>query len=210
MFVFLFISCQHLPLLPSDWKQEFRERHTSVYDVYSLGPNPDAIHLHLAESFWGEALTQEYIEHYASLVRMEEEETSIDVKQVDYTAIEQIEFSQDRLVIDVDWSVGGIVTHQKHKHPRVNRYRAVYTLYPASEHNEHAWKITDTKMRNLERVQRALVSEQEFLAIDDLFSVDGVNNPEDGGGYLDPLDLIDAGIKGSPQKEEKEIKNEPE
>ena len=204
MILSFFLSCQHLPILPSNWKQQFQDRHTAVYDVYRLGPDPDSIHHHLAESFYGEALTQEYIEHYATLVHMLQEETSIDVKRVDYTAIEQIYFSIDKFVIDVDWSVGGVVTHQKHKHPRVNRYKAVYTLLPDSEGNPHAWKIMDTKMRNLERVQRAALSEQEFLSMDDLFSADDSYEDEDGGGFLDPLDLIDAGIKGSPASKEQD------
>ena len=68
---------------------------------------------------------------------MLEEETSIDIRKVDYNSINIISHSLQMVRVDVDWSVGGIVTHQKHKHPRVNRYRAVYSLQPDSS---SAWK----------------------------------------------------------------------
>ena len=54
------------------------------------------------------------------------EDTSIDVKQVDYNSIEILAFDFGQVKLDVDWSVGGVVTHQGHKHTRVNRYHAVY------------------------------------------------------------------------------------
>ena len=113
---------------------------------------------------------------------MKEEQTAINIRKIDYNNIEVLDHTLDGVRIDADWSVGGIVTHQKHNHPRVNRYRAVYTLRPnvAGE-----WRIVDTKMRNLERVQRAVVSDDEFF-----------DNQDAGGGYLDPLDLIDGGVGG--------------
>jgi hypothetical protein len=165
---------------PADLPGYFKELHRSVYGVYGLGKDRDAIHGLLEESFSGEALTKEYIEHYTTIFRMEEEETSIDVRQVDYNGVELLSQSLDRLRIDADWSVGGIVTHQKHKHTRVNRYRAVYTLEPTEAGD---WKITGTRMRNLERVQRAGLSDEDFF-----------NGTEEGGGYLDPLDLIEGGF----------------
>ena len=69
---------------------------------------------------------------------------------------------------------------QKHKHTRVNRYRAVYTIVQETGN----WRIADTKMRNMERIRRA--TDEELL-----------NGSNQGGGYLDPLDLIDAGILDS-------------
>ena len=125
---------------------------------------------------------------------MEEEETAIDIKQVDYNSIETLQYVDGRVVLDVDWSVGGVVTHQKHKHTRVNRYRAVYTLEQTSAQE---WKITDTKMRNMERIRRA--TDEELL-----------NGTNAGGGYLDPLDLLDAGIMEQLEDKETPKNNEDE
>lgn len=187
--LFLIFACQAAPVTPLEViVQDFQGLHRSVYDVYSLQGQPQAIHQLLAKSFSGEALTGEYIEHFTTLFHMEKEETAIDIKQVDYNNIEPLEYLDGKVVLDVDWSVGGVVTHQKHKHTRVNRYRAVYTLEKISEQD---WRITDTKMRNMERIRRA--TDEELL-----------NSTNAGGGYLDPLDLLDAGLMEqiSPKKEE--------
>jgi len=197
--LFLIFACKPAPLMPLEIiTQHFQEIHRSVYDVYSLQGQPKEIHQLLSNSFSGEALTGEYIEHFTTLFHMEEEETAIDIKQVDYNHIEPLEYGEGRVVLDVDWSVGGVVTHQKHKHTRVNRYRAVYTL---EEMDDQSWKITDTKMRNMERIRRA--TDEELL-----------NGDNAGGGYLDPLDLLDAGIleQLDPSKEatEKIEKEDPQ
>lgn len=187
--IFLILACQSSSVLPiDDIVVDFQAMHRSVYDVYSLQGEPQAIHQLLAKSFSGEALTNEYIEHFTTLFHMEEEETDIVIKQVDYNDIEPLEYETGRVVLDVDWSVGGIVTHQKHKHTRVNRYRAVYTL---DLKPDQAWRIIDTKMRNMERIRRA--TDEDLL-----------NGENAGGGYLDPLDLLDAGLmeQMTPKKDE--------
>jgi hypothetical protein len=178
-FVLLFIGCQ--PGAFSEFSaNQFKEIHRDVYSVYQVPLEPDVIHGLLNGVFSGEALTSEYIEHYTARVHMNEEETEIDIRQIDYNQTEIIESYSTHCRIDVDWSVGGIVTHQKHKHPRVNRYRAVFTLMPNDDGN---WRIVDTKMRNAERIQRAGIRDTDFF--------DGKTN---SGGYLDPMDLIDAGV----------------
>ena len=80
-------------------------------------------------------------------------------------------FDFGQVKLDVDWSVGGVVTHQGHKHTRVNRYHAVYTL---TELKGGEWRISDVKMRNAERIRRA--TDEEIL-----------NGTNAGGGYLDPM-----------------------
>ena len=145
-----------------------------------MGLDRHGIHKLLAGSFMGEALTQEYIEHYTTLNRMANEETAIAIRKIDYNTVQVISHRIDGVKIDADWSVGGIVTHQKHKHPRVNRYRAIYTL---QKNDNSQWRITDTKMKNVTRVQRAVISDDEFF-----------DNQDAGGGFLDPLDLIDGGV----------------
>ena len=169
----------------------FRSLHKPLYGVYDLGPSRDGIHDLLSASFVGEALTDEYIEHYTTLFRMVEDETSIRIQRVDYESVTVLDRGPEGVRVDADWSVGGVVTHQGHKHPRVNRYRAVYTLSPTAD----GLRITATRMRNLERV-RSLLAAGDAWTIDDL--------PKSGGGFMDPLDLLEAGVLEDIEKAEQE------
>ncbi|MFT5586506.1 MAG: hypothetical protein ACI9VR_004105, partial [Cognaticolwellia sp.] len=143
----------------------------------------------------GEALTREYVEHFTTLHTMAAEETAIQVIRVDYESIKVLDHrqfhGQRQLRVEADWSVGGVVTHQAHKHTRVNRYVAVYTLQEGPE----GWRITDTHMRDLARVRSVLSA----YANDSDFLLDAM--PSSGGGLMDPLDMLDAGMG---QKEEQE------
>ena len=154
----------------------FRDLHRPVYDVYELGPDADAVHRLLARSFVGEALTRQYVEHYTTLVRMDREQTSIRVVRVDYEAVQVLARGPRVVSLDADWSVGGIVSHQRHKHLRTNRYRAVYDLAPADD----GWRIVDTRLKDLQRVDTGL-----GLATD---------LPATAGGLMSPLELLRAGV----------------
>ena len=140
--------------------ERFRQIHSQVYRVYSLGPDRDAIHAQLAAAFAGDALTREYVEHWTTLARMREEGTAIDVLSVDYESVAVAGTSPQGVLVEADWSVGGIVTHQRHKHHRINRYQAVYTVaMAANEAGEApALHIVDTRVRNAERVATPLES----------------------------------------------------
>ena len=164
---------------------EFSALHRKVYSVYQLPLEKQKIHDLLAEIFIGEALSSEYVEHFTSRIHMKEEETQIDIRQIDYNEVVLLQQLRDSIVVDADWSVGGIVTHQQHKHPRVNRYRAVFTL---RRNQQQQWRITDTKMRNAQRVQRAGIQDQDFF-----------EGKKSKGGYLDPLDLINSGVMDEPR-----------
>ena len=182
----LILSCASGPIPQlSDVVSQFKNLHARVYDVYDLGAEPEKIHNLLALSFVGEALTTEYIEHFTTIHHMGNEDTSIDIRTVDYNSIVPIQFTARQAQLDVDWSVGGVVTHRSHKHTRVNRYRALYTISATNRE----WRITDTKMRNMERIRRA--TDEDILS--------GENA---SGGYLDPLDLLDAGMMEDIQQEE--------
>ncbi len=158
--------------------QHFKSVHPTVYSIYGNSPSEVALHDLLANVFVGAKLTQEYVEHFTTLHHMKKEETSIDVKQVDYNDIKVLDFDFGWVKLDVDWSVGGVVTHQGHKHTRVNRYHAVYTLQEVSE---VGWRVSAVKMRNAERIRRA--TDEDIL-----------NGADAGGGYLDPMDLLEAGM----------------
>ena len=179
---FLFLmSCAQAPRgLPVGLIDSFKAIHTAVYEVYQMGVERDQIHDHLSGIYLGEALTQAYILHFQTIVHMAQDETAIDVRQVDYTTVELDAHTLEGVSLNVDWSVGGIVTHQKHKHTRVNRYQAGYTL---QRDDAGTWKISETRVRNAERVQRAFLSDDEFF--------EGATG---GGGYLDPLDLLEGGM----------------
>lgn len=153
----------------------FRALHEPVYQVYEIGVDRDAIHEHLASSFAGEALTEQYIEHFTTLVRMGREKTSIRVVRVDYEGL-SVESGGGTVLVDADWSVGGIVTHQEHKHLRTNRYRALYEL----EETADGWRIVGARLRDLRRVDTGL----------------GLSNdlPTSAGGLMSPLELLRAGV----------------
>lgn len=166
--------------------EAFQALHEGVYGVYDQGLDRDAVHDRLAASFVGEQLTEQYVEHWRTLHAMAEEGTSIEVLGVEYDRVEVVESTTDGLPrIDAAWLVRGIVTHQRHQHPRINRYAAVYTLRPTDD----GWRIVATRMRNLERVGSEV---QE----DDLFG-DGAGGSATEAGFMDPLELFEAGLLGT-------------
>jgi hypothetical protein len=166
----------------------FREIHSQVYRVYSLGLDRDAVHDQLATAFAGDALTREYVEHWTTLARMRDEGTAIDVLSVDYESVEVAGSAPGAVLVEADWSVGGIVTHQSHKHHRINRYQAIYTLAMASTDGETpALHIVDTRVRNAERVATPLESSGSgAFPLDEL--------PKSERGYLGPAELLRSGI----------------
>ena len=176
----LLISCSSPdPFVGTDIADAFRALHRPIYGVYELTAGQrDALHDLLARSFRGAALTDQYVEHFTTLHRMATEETSIRVIDVDYATVRVLDDTGPVRRVDVDWSVGGVVTHRDHKHPRVNRYRAIYSLAMTQD----GPRIVATRMRNLERVRSPLQG----------WSFDA---QETGGeGLLDPLDLLNAGV----------------
>jgi hypothetical protein len=169
--------------------ERFRQIHSQVYRVYSLGPDRDAIHAQLAAAFAGDALTREYVEHWTTLARMREEGTAIDVLSVDYESVAVAGTSPQGVLVEADWSVGGIVTHQRHKHHRINRYQAVYTVAMAANGDGEtpALHIVDTRVRNAERVATPLESPgSNGFPLDEL--------PKSERGFLGPAELLRSGI----------------
>ena len=179
IYIFTTVGCTSVTN-PQFSTKDFEQLHKKVYSVYQVPLEPNPIHNLLSSVFLGEALTKEYVEHYTARVHMKKDTTDIEIRQIDYNEVVMLSKTPDLITVDVDWSVGGIVTHQKHKHPRVNRYRAIFSLEVGAE---QVWKIMDTKMKNAQRIQRAGIRDVDFF--------EGKKN---SGGYLDPMDLIDAGV----------------
>lgn len=161
---------------------DFEALHASVYRVFDLGPDRDAVHAQLARSFSGDALTAAYVEHWRALVRLRDESTAVRVIGVEYEAVDVLDMDDaGRVRVDASWLVRGVVQHQSHKHPRINRYRAVYTLSPADD----GWRITSTHMRDLARVSSVLTAQDVLGA--------GQGSGADAG-FMDPLEMFEAGL----------------
>ncbi len=173
-----------IPLTEAELVEGFQALHKDIYRVYSLAPDRDAVWDLLAGSFTGPALTQQYVEHYTTLVLSGQEETAIQVLTVDYDSVELLEAPVGTARIDAAWAVGGVVTHRAHKHPRVNRYQAIYHLI----HDERGLRIAETRLKNMERIQRVLV-EGGGWTLD--------RDDRSAGGMMSPSMLIEGGIEAA-------------
>ncbi len=160
----------------------FEELHSQIYDVYGLPLERDAIYDLLRGCFDGEALLDEYVEHYTTLQRMQRDDTRVTIMRVDYGATSVLDHTDDGVVIEADWNVGGVVYHQGHSHTRINRYQAIYTL----DERLQGYRIVDTKMKNMERVRLDLM--QTNFGLEEPL-------PTSGQGMLSPSDLLRAGLR---------------
>ncbi len=160
----------------------FQQLHSQIYDVYGLAPERDDVYDLLRTSFDGEALLDEYVEHYTTLRRMQRDDTKVTILRVDYGETQVLDNTEDGVVIEADWNVGGVVYHQGHSHTRINRYQAIYTL----AERDPGYRIVDTKMKNMERVQLDLMTSS--LGLDEPL-------PTTGQGMLSPSDMLRAGLK---------------
>jgi hypothetical protein len=170
-------------------RARFESLHRRLYDVYALGGDRDALWTFLEGSFAGEALTREYVEHFTALRRMDRERTSIRVLAVDYEEV-AVHREDGGWRVDADWSVGGVVTHQGHRHPRINRYRASYRLAAAAapvagSARTGDLRIVGTTLRSLERVGSARATG---------FPLDAM--PGSARGSLSLSDLLRSGAAG--------------
>jgi hypothetical protein len=180
----LFVGCNEpvdsfSPPTDDQVVKTFQDLHRNAYEAYSVGLERDELHQLLASSFGGRALTQEYVEHYVTAVRMDREETAIDILRVEYEHIEIVSWEESLVTIHAEWSVGGVVTHRGHKHPRVNRYRAGFELAWSEEA-----RIVDTQLLSLERVRSAIASGDDW-----------VGDRVQGNGFLDAADLLMSGVE---------------
>lgn len=163
----------------------FRRAHASVYRVYDIGPQRDALWDLLAGVFDGDALTSEYVEHFTTLVRMGREQTEVHVLSVDYESVKVVPAGADRIEVAADWSVGGIVRHQRHGHHRVNRYQAVYTLAETAGHDPADLRIVDSRLQSAERLRNPLGDPRAF-PLDDV--------PTSRRGLVGPAELLRSGV----------------
>jgi hypothetical protein len=174
----------------------FRALHTHIYDVYAVEFDRDAVYDLLAESFAGDALVKEYVEHYTTKWRMTHDDTRVTILRVDYADTQVVQRLADRTVVEADWNVGGVVYHQGHTHARINRYQAAYTLADGDD----GLRIVDTRMKDMERVRLDMMSGGN-LGLDQPL-------PTSGQGMLSPSDLLKAGMLPSTPEEGEEPSEE--
>ncbi|MEM9408326.1 MAG: hypothetical protein AAGA81_19995 [Acidobacteriota bacterium] len=133
---------------------EFERLHRPVLDVYALSPGrPEELWNLLDGSFSGEALTREYVAQLVTVAGMQRDGTRVHVASVDYEKVDVLERRRDAVLVEADWSVGGLVTHRAHTHPRINRYRASYTLALADTAPGEL-RLVSAEIRSLERQRR--------------------------------------------------------
>lgn len=163
-----------------DLKSQFEPLHRRIHEVYKIGPEPETLHNHLSDSFTGEALTQEYVEHFTTLHRMSEDSMKLDILGVEYLTLEEVE--TEPWTVQVEWLVRGVVHHANHRHPRINRYRAKYLTEMSAE----GLRIVDTEIQNVVRVAGQLPSS-------DPFGLDTTGSLTERG-FIDPLEMLEGGL----------------
>lgn len=126
--------------------------HSTIYDAYDLSNDPDSLHKLLEGRFIGGSLTESYVEHFLALARLQEQETTITIENVDYGEITILSRAGARIRMSADWVVEGTITHRGHSHTRTNRYAAIYTLLQT----DAGLRIVDTRLKNLERISGRL------------------------------------------------------
>lgn len=174
------------PAPPDDVAARFAPVHAGIYDVWAAPDDRDAIHAVLARAFVGEALTDAYVDTWTARARMAEEGTAVEVLGVEHEAIEPFLVPDTGAVaVDVSWRVRGVVHHQQHRHARIHRYRAVYTVIDTPD----GLRVVDTQVLDLARVASR---------IDDVFGTGGDATEQ---GFMDPLELFDAGVLDAPEGE---------
>lgn len=172
---------------PDEVLAAFEGLHAPIYDVYALGLDRDAVHDHLAARFVGEALTTQYVTHWSTLVRMHEEGTGIQVTAVEYDDVEVLDPPPvpGRTSVAASWFVRGVVRHRQHRHPRINRYRAVYDVIDTDD----GLRIVETRLVDLSRIRSEVPT-------DGVFDVGAGSASEEG--FMDPLEMFEAGLFDAP------------
>lgn len=152
---------------------EFERLHRPVLDVLGRAESAEPLWHSLEASFAGEALTEEFVEQFVTLSGMRRDRTRVRVATVDYQSIDVLEREPGVVRVDAEWSVGGFVTHRRHTHPRINRYRARFDLAPnpgsAGELRIVASEMTDLERRGRLRATRDAGSSAGSLSLGDLF-----------------------------------------
>lgn len=169
--------------------EDFPSLHQRVYEVYSLEDAREGVWELLAQVFAGEALTREYVEHFTTLARMRREGTAIEVLAVDYESVSLVD-DENGALVEADWSVAGIVHHQRHRHLRINRYRALYRV--AQRDDTAELRIVDTRMLGAERVQTS-------PSLSRGFPLDAL--PTSERGLLGPAELLRSGLLDQATRE---------
>lgn len=137
----------------------------------------------LAASFEGDELTRQYVDHRVARATLAREGTTVVVRSLSYDELTLEPGDSGQVAVIATWSVGGLVTHRGHEHPRVNRYRAVFLV----EDTPGGPRMVATRMADMARVR-----------------LRGDERARQGevGALLSPLDLLDLAPAGEGDVED--------
>lgn len=116
-----------------------------VYEAFGE-TQEDAIYDTLARVTHGEALEYLYLERVGAMRGGGLDEVDQTIHEIQLLNT-QVTRQNTALVIDASWQVIGTVGHAEHLHVRGNAYSADLTVAPVEE----AWRITDFKLREVNR-----------------------------------------------------------
>lgn len=175
----LLLGCAEPPVLDPDLVADFGARHARVYDAFEHGTDADALHAHLAGIYTGEALTDAFVRHYRTAVRLEAEDVGVDVLGVERLDLDAVAVPGGA-VVTTAWLVRSSVRHQAHTHVRVGRYRGGFEVVPTDD----GPRIAASWLADVQRVRSGLQA-------GDLFGEPQGSAAE--RGFVDPLELLEAG-----------------
>lgn len=118
---------------------------TEVYAAFGLS-DEGAVYDGLATAAAGEALEALYLERAGAMAGGGLAAADQTIHELRMTEA-RTDRSGERLDVDAEWVVIGIVGHQEHQHVRGNTYRAALTIEPV----EGAWRITGFDLLDVDR-----------------------------------------------------------
>ena len=136
---------------PDEALDVFSKLHLNIYRSFEYNNESD-IYDSLSQSVSGPILDEIYQDVYRGLILADEGGAVCTVDKVEVLSSKFVPPTQgdEKLAFQVecDWKVHGMVTHWGHSHKRVNRYSAQYTVSSVDQ----AWKITDSQVKEQQRV----------------------------------------------------------
>lgn len=139
----------------------FRSLHSNIYRAFDY-TDEGAVYDALAQSVDGPMLESIYNDVYQSLIMREEGGAVSKVMKVDVTHAKRVSeaWADDEVriaapdepgafMVDVQWTVDGLVQHHGHTHSRTNAFDAVYVIAPRRE----GWRIVDAQVLDQRRIE---------------------------------------------------------
>ena len=147
------------PMEEAEALELFRALHANIYRAFDY-TDEGAIYDALAQSVDGPMLEEIYNDVYQSLILREEGGAVCKVRKVQIDSAELINDIRvegyelpprepGAFVVDVSWTVDGLVQHYGHTHSRTNAFEAVYVVAPRRD----GWRIVDAHILDQQRIE---------------------------------------------------------